>query len=256
MRFREALAYWMIVALLLLTGSSAQSESSDSLYGPPSVGNLKGVCVSIPSEYRFFPINYVGEDVWSGKHIKGPATFDTPIQSFSIRAKIPDMSPKTPENEKEWDESFRKGGWYPWLSVDIQLTTYDLPPAQWLQRWLVRDSESFRSPGWYYKELDEKRFGLTTKVFVGPGPNKSDSNNRDLLYDAENWGTIIYCGAGPTGRPGGKHSCHQYFSIPEINALAEYYLYPEDLSDWKKNQEKLTTLIKSFVVKCPSATSK
>lgn len=215
----------------------------------PALGNLNGVPVSIPAHYQFFSVNYVGENVWAGIKNKEPATLDTPIKSFGIRVRLPDLVPvSSPALFTEWQRITNTSPFYPWVHPGVYAETYNLPPEQWGKAWIGRVSADRTYPGCRYQKTEEHRFGLSVEKLICDNEKSRKLNSQDFMYEEGRWRTVIECDTRPLKNPGGKRVCQQRFPIPEMNAMVSFSFFPEHLSDWKTNQEKITDLLKSFVV--------
>ena len=213
-----------------------------------SIGSLKGVPIAIPSGYIFFGAEYEGEDQWSGKRVKGAITYDTPIQSISLRVHLPDVAPLTAQNEATWQQFLKMSREESdWIIVAVEARQFDVSGAGWVQGFVARHREGQNTDpaGWHYERQGEKRFGLTTESLVG-GRDRAKHwiSDRDLLYDADGWRVVMLCDAHGS-RP--SLMCMQFFPIPEINAYVNVHYHITRLKDWSDMQNQLTGLIKQFV---------
>ncbi|HQQ63937.1 MAG TPA: hypothetical protein PLF22_10230 [Pseudomonadales bacterium] len=201
--------------------------------------------MAIPAEYQFFAVNYVGENVWAGIKRKEPATLETPIEGFGIRVKLPDLQPaNTPALLAEWQQITRTSAFYPWLEVSVSSMNAELTRQKWDHLWIEAWGLHRPSPGCHYQKTEERRFGLSVERLVCDNQKLLDMHSSDFLYDESEWKTIIICETRPTPR----HICQHFFPIPEMQADIKFSFYPENLEDWKTNQEKITVLLKSFIV--------
>jgi len=246
---------WAVTVLfgMSLTGCLAETpitgaqQANDSV----AVGNLKGIRVAIPQRYRFFSVLYEGEDTWRPEtKRKAPATFDTPISSFSILVRLPNMEPLSPTNEQSWrDFQMNNGKDDSWIDFQGDAKVVSMPVPSWGKASvdLTRSVLVNGSPGWRLRRLEQKRYGLTVEVL--DGPDKADSNIwiQDLMYDEPNWTTVIRCGAGALGA-GGHHICRQFFVIPEMNLSVSVQYHANNLVQWAAIQREITELVKSFRV--------
>lgn len=243
----------MSACLLVVACSLAYSKDANAPQAP-ALGNLKGVPVSIPAEYQFFAVNYVGENVWAGIKNKEPATLDTPIESFGIRVRLPDLVPVSSlELLAEWKKITNTSPFYPWINPSVRSLIYDKPPGEWGKAWIGRVidhgiSSANKGNGWHYERAKEKKMGLVVMNLIGPDPSKYVYENKTLMYDEETWNTVVFCPAGPRPVPGGKATCEHRFHIHEMNASVTFNFYPEHLEGWRTNQEKITALLRVFVV--------
>jgi len=254
-RFPTCLRQVRACAVALLFGIPLSGCLADTFRTPAqqanggaAIGNLKGIRVSIPQKYRFFSVIYEGEDTWRPEtKRKAPATFDTPISSFSILVRLPNMEPLSPANEQSWRDFQRNNGTDDsWIDFEGRLRSIEIPPAEWQERALKMQRPLIsKSHGWELRRLNEKRYGLTVEVQVGPDKKKNDVRIEDLLYDQEGRNTLIECGTGGT-KPAGAHFCHQFFLIPEMNLFMDVRYRASKLPEWSTIQANVTSLVNSF----------
>jgi len=194
---------------------------------------------------------YEGEDTWRPEtKRKAPATFDTPISSFSILVRLPNMEPLSPANQQSWrDFQMNNEKDDSWVNFEGIARIPDLPPADWGKRYvdLTRRFLIHDSLGWSVQRLEEKRYGLTTEVQIGPDKRAIDIRVEDLMYDEHTWNTIIECGAGGLAL-GGHHICKHFFLMPEMNLVIAVQYHRNRLPEWAAIQKKVDALVKSFLI--------
>lgn len=215
-----------------------------------AVGRIGGVSVSVPRQYQFFPITYKGEDIWSGKHLPGKPTLDTPISTISLLVRLTDMSPETPGNRAEREKAIRDYDKRVW--VDVQIEGHGAPEDPWAKAVVERIKDytsKDRWIGWKY-EMAGSRYGLTEELLVGGDKDRRKKRwgqDKSLMYDEGVWSTYIQCDTNEI-KYNMRHRCRQSFSLkPKINAHVYVEYDSINLKDWKIIQERLSQLIYSFV---------
>lgn len=217
-----------------------------------AIGSIGGVSVSIPRGYIYFPIDYAGEDIWSGKRLAEKPTLDTPISTFSLLVRLPGMSPRTPETEAERSEAIKRANTN-WIDVQVEGSRGGKEETPWVKAVAGRIRDGAIAEhwvGWHYEKSGSK-FGLVEEVLVGASPEMREKNwisDRNLMYDAGTWSTYIQCNTNEL-KHRMRQRCRQVFSLkPQINAYATAYYDSEHLKDWKIIQAKLSQLIYGFIV--------
>ena len=217
-----------------------------------SIGKLGGVKLSIPKEYQLFSTTYKGEDIWSGKRLEKPPTFDTPISTTGLFVRLPNMEPKTAQNTKERSQAFSKHDLRYWVSVQIEGHGYKGTAEEWVKMVISRKREGAllnKKVGWKY-QVTNTRFGLIEENLIGGDiewRKKKWLSDKNLMYDDKNK-TFIQCNTNEL-KFNSKQRCRQSFSLrPRINAHVWVRYNAINLKDWKEIQSQLTNLIYSFIV--------
>lgn len=217
-----------------------------------AIGSIGGVSISIPRGYIYFPIDYIGEDIWSGKRLAEKPTLDTPISTFSLMVRLPDMSPRTPETEAERSEAIRRVNSKNWIDVQVEghRGKDETPWAKAVTGRIQEGVKAEKRIGWHYEKSGSK-FGLVEEVLVGAPQDireKSWQLDRNLMYDEGTWSTYIQCNTNEL-KHRMRQRCRQAFSLkPKINAHVTVNYDGEHLKDWKIIQVKLSQLIYGFTV--------
>jgi hypothetical protein len=235
---------------LILT--ACQKESGVTLQ-QPGIGALHGSRISIPPEYQFFPVEYVGDDIWARppkRHDPGP---EVPIRSFSILLHLPDFAPRNQSNEASWIGANRGDAHTKeWINVDVQpLDNIDTKNShRWFSEFFITrqmDGQISWTRGqenWYFVRQENQVFGLINEKKVGPDYSIPHPDNTETFYDPARGKVYIVCGTGA----GFKKYCHQYFIIPELSAVIDVFYEKNNLSSWETIQKKVNSLVLSFHV--------
>lgn len=240
-----------IVCVIVVATLSFPKRISREVYGG-AVGSIGGVSLCVPSEYLYFPPDYVGEDIWSGKRLLLPPTLEAPISTMSFLARLPDMQGKTPENAKERMDAVFK---FSRTWIDFQIEDHrgsqkpDLPWAKMVVGRIKEPNSYFDTVGWHYEKTGT-RFGLTEENLVGADEDSRKRawiSDKNLMYDQEAWTAYIQCETYQM-KPRHRQRCRHSFSLrPRINAHVTVHYDAEHLKDWRKIQEDLAALLYGFV---------
>lgn len=219
---------------------------------------LNGISITIPSNYLFLPIEHEGQNIWAPPPEPKPQYDEnSEVKSFSIRVRLPDFEPRTPQNNQDYLNSFHQMT-DKWIVVgidpfDLSKVTPKVTPENYLTINLER---TLKMPQHYGKgqylswmHSSDKRFGLSVEVLDGADYTKPSYDNKQILH-AEKDGrtyTFITCGVGPTAKPGGQHTCHQKFVLEDISTTVNFSYPPKRLEDWAVMQDKVAQLIRSFL---------
>lgn len=219
---------------------------------------LNGIPIAIPSNYLFLPMEHVGQNIWAPPPEPKPQYDEnSELKAFSIRVRLPDLEPRTPQNYQDYLEAFHQMD-DKWIVVgivpfDLSTVTPKVTPENYLTINLERTLKMSQHYGkgqylsWVHST--DKRFGLSVEVLDGADYTKFDYENKQILH-AEKDGrtyTFITCGVGPTAKPGGQHTCHQKFVLEDISATVEFSYPPKHLENWVIMQDKVAQLFRSFL---------
>lgn len=235
----------------MLTVCGCRKQDAPQKQAVPGIGRLGGVRISIPAEYQFFPVEYMGDDIWARPpkhHARGE---DVPIRSFSILLHLPDFAPRTGANEDSWSGKYGETAKdNDWIQVGVEPTVgIGDDPAQWFS-WFIRQRMDAQvewiagKANWYFQKEAGLVFGLVNEKKVGPDYSKISVDNKEVLYDKNRTTTYIVCGAGA----GGAKFCKQEFLIFEIGALASVHYAKENLKSWTTIQKNVRRIVLSFRV--------
>ncbi len=246
---------------------------SGSLYPSDTIirkGNMNGVPIAIPSNYLFFPIEYLDNSIWDpnkGKGYYNEKTYNDGIQNFSVYLQWPSFSPRSRDNEASYLASRNEYGPHNWLILSVRddyirsprpPETQDNGRARILRgiierlstdKMRVGNEQEFRYHPEIYYELRGKdaETELQWAVPVGPGTEISRIWNRALYWEGDLKGvvsTMIICGNGALPNPMQIQSCNQEYDLPELQAHVKVRYTRNWLPQWREIQ----TRTKEFVL--------
>ncbi len=261
----------ILIALLLLACSSRNPAAARDLSLPargqdaaslrtPVVGNLGGVPVKIPFEFAEL-VEYDGEPTnWGQRPYNPPPprTLASGIKSFGFYVKYPDMTgPTTLQMHLKEKGTYMDEG-SPWMSVGIN--SGDIFPGTGFLDRAFKANIEYRGPSgseWErlreYAKLPAKFYGLT--VYVPPGidgrtgrPRRESRYAKEIYVDFDGSGkvrTLIECEFNRLG----PYCKHNITMEPKMKADVTIAYAQEDLKDWVDIEEKVRTLIASFVIR-------
>jgi hypothetical protein len=246
---KSGVLFIILVSLFLTLSVCSQGKKPNS--SRPGIGSINGTRFVIPAEYKFFPVEYEGDDIWAQppkRHAPGP---DVPIRGISLLLHYPDIVPLNKENRSSWDG--RKGAAAKdneWIVAGIEPTReIGKNSALWFSRFIDgrMDAQiSWRSKrDWYFEKQPDLVFGLVNEKKIGPDYSKISVDNVEVFYDEDRSKTYIKCGAGA----GGTKFCNQEFFIEKYGLLVDAFYAKENLRSWNMVQIELTRLILSFAEK-------
>ena len=213
------------------------------------MGTIHGVRMVIPAEYKFFGVEYEGDDIWSSpprRHTPGP---DVPIRSFGILLHLPDFAPLNDANRDSW--AGRKGHdakVNEWTQVDVKpIDGVWKDTARWFSEFFITRRmegkvEWRRNHDWYFEKQPKSVYGLVNEKLIGPDYSEISVWNEEIFYDPLRSTTYIVCGAGA----GGTKFCHQTFIIPELGVLIDANYAKNNLKNWRDIQENVRRIVISF----------
>jgi hypothetical protein len=243
----------LLLTAFLMTVALARCSKEKAL-NQPGIGSIHGVRIMIPAEYKFFPVEYQGDEIWANpprRHAPGP---DVPISSFSLLLHLPDFGPLNSSNRASWaglnGREAKRNEWIVTGGEPIDGIGRD--SSQWFSGFIGRmmgaESDWRRKQGWHFERQPGLVNGLVYEKKIGPDYSKISTDNIDIFYDANRSTTYIVCGAGVTA-PGGAHSCTQWFLIEKLGLLASAYYTRANLDRWMEIQRNVVELVDSFVLK-------
>lgn len=219
-----------------------------SSYGKYELGNSYGVNIRIPSEYQFFPVEYKNDKKTDKK--SGITGFNRQIESFSLLVRLPDMRPRDPSNENEIESQLKTNNrFYPWFNISADAIKFTEPYFYWGSEWIGRIKDLgyyYEKNGMYYKESDEKLYGLSSLILMGADKNPFKKHSRTLFYEEKTMDVIIECDTSPKPSPAAKELCKIRFPIYEMNLMVKYSFYRENIASWSENKNRVYKLISGF----------
>ncbi|WP_429295216.1 hypothetical protein [Paraburkholderia atlantica] len=215
----------------------------------PGMGTIHGVRMVIPAEYKFFGVEYEGDDIWARppkRHAPGP---DVPIRSFSIMLHLPDFAPLNDSNRDSWIG--RKGHdakRNEWTQVGIHpIEGVWKDTGRWFSDFYItghmegKIEQQFERDSHFNKEPTLVH-GLVNEKIVGPDYSIVSIRHVEIFYDPNRSTTFIVCGTGA----GGPNYCHQTFLVPELGVLVDAVYAKSNLKYWGDIQKNLTRIVISF----------
>lgn len=242
--------FLLLLTAFVLTVTLAY-YSKDKARNQPGIGAIHGVRIKIPAEYKFFPIEYEGDEIWARppkRHAPGP---DVPISSFSLLLHLPDFGPLNSTNRASWaglkGREAKRNEWVVAGGEPIEGAGRD--SSRWFSGFIGRmmgpESDWRRKQGWHFERQPELVNGLVYEKKIGPDYSKISTDNVDIFYDVNRSTTYIVCGAGATA-PGGAHTCKQWFLIGKLGLLVSASYTRANLDKWMEIQRSVIGLIDSF----------
>lgn len=221
---------------------------------PPRIGNINGTKLSIPAQYLFFPVEYVGESVWEPRKDKPQRTFDSGIGNFAIYVQWPTLAPRNPKNEQSFQASVRSGMAHDWIRVGVVAQPKSRFPngyANHVKYDLENKIKNHNPPGnprYEMKGLDPK-LGLNWAIPVGTGTDKATMWNMVMYWNGDpekSVTTYIACDNGSFPNPNVVAECRQEFLLPElkVDIAASYKI--NLLPHWRAIEDEVRKLILSF----------
>jgi hypothetical protein len=240
----------LILRFLICLFASACSRGDGGSQPAPGIGSIYGTRIVIPAQYKFFPVEYEGDDIWARpptRHVPGP---DVPIRSFSLLLHLPDFAPLNRENRASWlglkGEDARSNEW---INAGIQpLRNIDKAhPDRWFSDFFItrqmQGELGWRvQQGWYFHRQSDTIYGLVNEKKIGPDYSKISGENTEVFYDPDRATTYIVCGTGA----GFTKFCDQHFTIPELSVLVDVFYAKQNLASWKTIQDNVRHLVLSF----------
>ncbi|WP_368623868.1 hypothetical protein [Paraburkholderia sp. BR13444] len=242
---RKTLITFLVAFSLGTAGCSRVEPAKPPM---PGMGTIHGVRMVIPAEYKFFGVEYEGDDIWARppkRHAPGP---DVPIRSFSIMLHLPDFAPLNDSNRDSWiGRKGRDARRNEWTQVDIQpIDGIGSDPGRWFSDLIDRQKIgqiSWRPKhDWYFQKSPNAMYGLINEKKIGPDYSKTSVDNIEIFYDPLRSTTYIVCGAGA----GGPKFCHQTFTIPELGILLDANYAKDNLKYWREIQKNTRRIVISF----------
>jgi hypothetical protein len=242
--------FLLLLATFSLTVTLAY-YSTEKARNQPGIGAIHGVRIRIPAEYKFFPVEYEGDEIWARpprRHAPGP---DVPISSFSLLLHLPDFGPLTSANRASWaglnGRDARRNEWIVTGGEPIEGVERD--SSRWFSGFIGRRMDGQidwrRKQGWHFERQPELVNGLVYEKKIGPDYSKISTDNVDIFYDVDRSTTYIVCGAG-TIAPGGANTCKQWFLIGKLGLLASASYTRANLDKWMEIQRNVIGLVESF----------
>jgi hypothetical protein len=219
---------------------------------PPAVGSLAGVHIAIPHEYLFFGVTYEGESAMDAKPRTKAPDLNTPIQSFSLLLHLPDLQPRrTAQDEKLWESQMMpRGGNFTrwWMGIEAFKSTWSDHGVTWVKTVVGRYLDANPSLDDVFHPAPDID-GLTRYVTTRLGVGRLYSQ-RDLMYDKNEKSTFITC---DHMRHNGESldyevECVQIFYLDDLHVMVNLRYDDQYLPNWKLYQQKVTDLLRSFVV--------
>lgn len=226
-------------------------------------GNINGTPFSIPSNYLFFPVEYLDKSIWEPSkdknYYKNKTTKDA-ISNFSIHVHWPSLKPRSRENEKSYLESRRNKVEHQWLVVNVQAINLNAPyyTTQRKDNSLSRVLRSHIEEKGTRTLPDGVKYvfkgkpaidGLSYAVPEGTAAEVAELWNKKLYWIGDIKSivtTSIHCPNGKFPNPKLVGKCIQYFEMPEIKAIISVRYRPNMRPNFEDIQLKVTNLILSF----------
>ncbi|SIO54679.1 hypothetical protein SAMN05444172_3148 [Burkholderia sp. GAS332] len=237
----------LLLTAFVMTVALARCSKEKAL-NQPGIGSIHGVRIMIPAEYKFFPVEYQGDEIWANpprRHAPGP---DVPISSFSLLLHFPDFRPLKSENRASWvGLNGREAKYNEWIVIGAErITGIGRDSSKWFSGFIGRRMDAEidwrRKKGWHFERQAELVNDLVYEKKIGPDYSKISGDNVDIFYDANRSTTYIVCGAGA----GGAKSCDQWFVIENLGLLVRAYYARKNLDKWMEIQRHVVELIDSF----------
>jgi hypothetical protein len=239
--------FLLLLAAFVLTVTLAY-YSKDKARNQLGIGAVHGVRIRIPAEYKFFPVEYEGDEIWARpprRHAPGP---DVPISSFSLLLHLPDFGPLTSLNRASWaglkglDAKYNE-----WIVVGAEPKDgIGQDSSRWFSGFIGRRMDAEvdwrRKQGWHFERQPGLVNGLVYEKKIGPDYSKISGDNVDIFYDVNRATTYIVCSTGA----GGAKSCDQWFVIEKLGLVARAYYARDNLDKWLEIQRNTVKLIDSF----------
>ncbi len=236
----------LLAALCLAT--TACSKTDPKTASAPGMGTIHGIRMVIPAEYKFFGVEYEGDEIWARppkRHQPGP---DVPIRSFSILLHLPDFAPLNDGNRDSWiglkGPDARRNEW---TDVGIQPID-DIPKnsAEWFSSLITRQMKGkieWRvAHDWYFEKQPDLVDGLVMEKLIGPDYSKISVDNIDIFFDPLRSKSYIVCGTGA----GGPKYCNQTFFIPDLGVIVDATYARNNLKEWRNIQKNIEQIVLSF----------
>ncbi|WP_153099397.1 hypothetical protein [Paraburkholderia hayleyella] len=238
--YSEINNFLMAIGLATVFIFAGCKDKIDNHTAQPGIGSINGIQVIIPAEYKFFPVQYKGDEIWSNppvRHAPGP---DVPIESFSLLLHYPDFAPLNRSNQASWlGRSGEKTQRLEWITVGINpwQNSKNQTPAAWFKKYIdlsINIEETRFQPGLF--------FGLQHEKSFKPVNPNSKLGRKEIFYDHDKKSTYIECGDGSNP----PEICDHTFIVPEIEAIVDVRYAKENLEHWENIQQKISELIVSF----------
>ncbi|MBF0311316.1 MAG: hypothetical protein HQL56_17510 [Magnetococcales bacterium] len=261
----KCIHYWISFILLMLFGASTEAiaECTDKVgifpwqfARPfdktlcPAIGHINGIKVSIPKHYLFAGVQYVGEDVWSGKRRNFTPTFDSEIFHFALLLRFKTMRPI--ENEQDWKDHGKSQGEVVnnltslWVRPGFDSNAHDIKKPNLEPVFQNKINKGYFGP---WEMQNEEVFNMKHYKSTGLSNMTLSEPDRDLYYSDKNSGTIIECERYHNhDKTLILTSCRHLFMFPELGSSVKVE-YPEEyLNQWEKIENALKQIGLSFKV--------
>ncbi|MBP5997239.1 MAG: hypothetical protein KA535_04745 [Azonexus sp.] len=230
------------------------------------MGAIYGARLSIPAHYLYFPVEYEGDDSWKPSKNKPERTADSEIRAFSVYVQLPDLKPRSPENEASFQQSFKGTGVHDWVMIGVQRsdkTPLTAEQAKFGSNGLGRvaaraltifDANNSRRdkdiPANVHFEIEpDQLLGLTVATPIGTGTNKPAIWNDQLYWvgtPGEEVNTFIKCFSKNYTTKNNPGNCTHEFYVPELNARISVIYKKSHLPQWREIEAKSRKLLLSF----------
>jgi hypothetical protein len=240
--------------------------SRDPLRDHYAIGSMNSVKLSIPREYLFFPVEYLGETVWAPRKDKPKRTYASKIGNFSAYVEWPTMRPRQPDSEASYYKSFK--GESDWLMVSVQ-TREDADPAQEQSRREATKRRVDNGPArvlkgylfelhrygapptvkYEHRGFDEK-LRLYSALPMGAGSEYAAGWNEALHWNGDLNGivdTLIRCQNGVFKSPAVRKCEHRY-ELPALDGYAVIRYRQDLLPQWRDIETKTRQLFNFFAL--------
>jgi hypothetical protein len=242
--------FLLLVVALALT-SIWEQFSREKARKQPGIGAIHGIRIMIPAEYKFFPVEYEGDEIWAQppqRHAPGP---DVPISSFSLLLHLPEFGPLNEANRASWmgrkGDDARRKEWIVAGGEPIEGVGQD--SSKWFSGFIERrmhgEVDWRRKQGWHFERQSDLVNGLVFEKKIGPNYSKISTNNVDIFYDVNRSSTYIVCGTGAIVA-GGANTCEQWFLVGRLDVLVSVSYTRANLDKWMEIQDNVIKLIDSF----------
>ncbi|WP_153099062.1 hypothetical protein [Paraburkholderia hayleyella] len=82
--YSEIKNFLMAIGLATVFIFAGCKDKIDSHTAQPGIGSINGIQVVIPAEYKFFPVQYKGDEIWINPPVRHAPGADVPIESFGL----------------------------------------------------------------------------------------------------------------------------------------------------------------------------
>lgn len=236
-----------------------------------SKGNLNGIPIAVPSNYLYFPFEYLDKSIWEapkpGDKPYSQRTYEDSVGGFSIYVHWPDMQPRHQKNNLIFLTKDENGG-NDWLMVSVHSDYISIPrPPKTVDNGLARvlkgkikylENKLVNGGPWGKREKVQVRYeqrgqdkvtGLNWAIPVGPYTELFHTWNEALYWQGDKETVVtdlIECDIGKFSNPNSYQKCRHKFEFPGMKTYV-ILSYPRTwLSQWRELKAKSQTLLLGF----------